>query len=98
MSQQGSAGNPDSQKAETAESRAEKQASRLEAEIGLRQKAEAAKAQCEDRKLSGSDKRPESRGFKKLLEFSNPSLQGHTSSQNTCFTVLWCNQKGADDP
>ena len=26
------------------------------------------------------------RGFKKLSEFSNSSLQGHESSQNTCFT------------
>ena len=47
---------------------------------------------------SGNDKRPESRGFKKLSEFSNCCLQGHESSQDTCFTLFWCNQRGADEP
>ena len=51
-----------------------------------------------DRHLSGNDKRPESRGLKKLSEFGNSSLQGYKSSQNTCFIVLWCNQRGVDDP
>ena len=48
--------------------------------------------------FSGNDKRPESRGFKKLSEFGNSSLQGHGSSQNTCFILFRCNQRGADDP
>ena len=33
-----------------------------------------------------------------LSEFGNSSPQGHESSENTCFNVLWCNQPGADDP
>ena len=43
---------------------------------------------------SENDKRPERRGFKKLSEFGN----WYESSQNTCFTVFRCNQRGADDP
>ena len=47
---------------------------------------------------SGKDRRPGSGGFKKLSEFTNSSFQEYESSQNTCFTVLRCNQRGADDP
>ena len=46
----------------------------------------------------GKDKRPEGRGVKKLSEFSSSSLEGYKSSQNTCFIVFRCNQRGAEDP
>ena len=46
---------------------------------------------------SGNDKRPWSRGVKKLSEFGNSSLQGYETFQNTCFIVFRCNQRGADD-
>ena len=48
--------------------------------------------------LSGNDTRPESRGFKKLSEFGNSSLQRYESFQKTCFIVFWCSQICADDP
>ena len=50
--------------------------------------------------VSGSEnnKRPGSRGFKKLSEFGNSCLHGYESSQITCFTLFQCNQRGEDDP
>ena len=48
--------------------------------------------------VSGNDTRPDSRGFKKLLEFGSSSLQGYESSQTTWFIVFRYNQRGADDP
>ena len=47
---------------------------------------------------SGNDKRPGSRGFKKLSEFGSSSLQGYKNSQNTCWIVFQCSQRGEDDP
>ena len=47
--------------------------------------------------FSGNDKRPGSRGFKKLSEFGDSSLQGYKSSQNTCLIVFRGKQRGADD-
>ena len=44
--------------------------------------------------LKHSMKRPGSRGFKKLSEFGQSSLQRYESSPNTCFTVLRCTQRG----
>ena len=48
--------------------------------------------------VRGNDKRPESRGLKKLSEFGNSFLQEYESSQNTYFIVFRCNQRGADEP
>ena len=46
----------------------------------------------------GNDKRPGSRGFKKLSEIGSSSFEGYESSQNTCLAVSRCSHRGADDP
>ena len=41
---------------------------------------------------------PHRKGWETTREFVNSFLQGHASSQNTCFAVFLCNQRGADGP
>ena len=48
--------------------------------------------------LKETTKDPEVEGSRSYQNSVTPLFKGYESSQNTCFTVLQCNQRGAADP